>query len=101
MNTAASRPWFDNMKGVPSLAANPVKQDLEAGLLVTVNSDDPSYFGGYLNDNYRAVLEHLGLTETEVIQLARNSFVGSFMSGAEKQEQLDRIDRQVDTLHRI
>lgn len=53
MNTAASRPWFDNMKGVPSLAASPVKQDLEVGLLVTANSDDPSYFGGYLNDNYR------------------------------------------------
>ena len=39
------------LKGIPSLAASPVKKALDAGLLVTVNSDDPSYFGGYLNDN--------------------------------------------------
>ncbi|MEX3011999.1 adenosine deaminase [Hoeflea sp. TYP-13] len=86
------------LKGIPSLSASPVKRALDAGLLVTVNSDDPSYFGGYLNDNYRAVFKHLGLTETEVIQLAKNSFAGSFLSDGEKQEQLDRIDHQVNTL---
>lgn len=86
------------LKGIPSLSESPVKQALDAGLLVTVNSDDPSYFGGYLNDNYRAVLEHLDLTEFQVIQLAKNSFSGSFLSDAEKQEQLDRIDRQIETL---
>lgn len=88
------------LKGIPSLSASPVKQALDAGLLVTVNSDDPSYFGGYLNDNYRAVLEHLGLTAPEIIQLAKNSFAGSFLSRAEKQEQLDKIDHQVDTLQK-
>lgn len=86
------------LKGIPSLAASPVKKALDAGLLVTVNSDDPSYFGGYLNDNYRAVHQHLGLSEGEIITLARNSFAASFLSDAEKQAQLDKIDAQVETL---
>ncbi|MDP5219360.1 adenosine deaminase [Ruegeria sp. 2205SS24-7] len=86
------------LKGIPNLAASPVKKALDAGLLVTVNSDDPSYFGGYLNDNYRAVQEHLSLSEGEIVKLARNSFAGSFLSDAEKQEQLDKIDAQIDSL---
>ena len=88
------------LKGIPALSASPVKRALDAGLLVTVNSDDPSYFGGYLNDNYRAVLDHLDLTEGDIIQLARNSFAGAFLSDAEKQTQLGKIDRQVDTLRK-
>ena len=67
---------------------------------VTINSDDPSYFGGYLNDNYRAMVEHLGLSETEVIQLAKNSFAPSFISDGEKQAQLDKIDSQIDSLRK-
>lgn len=86
------------LKGIPNLAASPVKKALDAGLLVTVNSDDPSYFGGYLNDNYRAVHTHLGLTENEIVTLAKNSFTGSFLSYAEKQAQLDKIDAQCETL---
>ena len=86
------------LKGIPTLADSPVKKALDAGLLVTVNSDDPSYFGGYLNDNYRAVHQHLDLSEQQIITLARNSFAGSFLSDAEKQAQLDRIDTQVETL---
>lgn len=60
---------------VPSLAAHPLPRLLEAGLLVTVNSDDPAYFGGYVGDNYRA----LGLGEAEQRQLAANSFRASFL----------------------
>ncbi|MCL6285230.1 adenosine deaminase [Ruegeria sp. 2012CJ41-6] len=86
------------LKGIPDLAASPVKKALDAGLLVTVNSDDPSYFGGYLNDNYRAVHDNLSLTEGEIVTLARNSFAGSFLTGAEKQVQLDKIDAQIDRL---
>lgn len=89
------------LKGIPSLSVSPVKKALDAGLLVTVNSDDPLYFGGYLNDNYRAVHQHLNLTEREVVQLAKNSFSGSFLSDSEKQRQLDKIDRQIDTLRRM
>jgi adenosine deaminase len=86
------------LKGIPSLSASPVKKALDAGILVTVNSDDPSYFGGYLNDNYRAVQEHLKLSENEIIQLARNSFAGSFLSDRQKQKRLSKIDAQIETL---
>ena len=88
------------LKGIPSLAASPVKKALDAGLLVTVNSDDPSYFGGYLNDNYRAVHDALDLSENELITLAKNSFAGSFLDDKEKQTQLDKIDDCVDDVRR-
>jgi len=84
------------LKGIPSLSASPVKRALDANLLVTVNSDDPSYFGGYLNDNYRAVHEHLNLSKAEIITLAKNSFVASFLPDGEKQARLDKIDAQVE-----
>ena len=86
------------LKGIPSLSQSPVKKALDAGLLVTVNSDDPSYFGGYLNDNFRAVHKHLKLTEQEIIQLAKNSFSASFLSDNAKQANLDRIDHCVDKI---
>ncbi len=84
------------LKGIPSLEASPVKTALDAGLLVTVNSDDPSYFGGYINDNYKAVRKALGLDENDVVTLARNSFAGSFLSDREKQSKLDEIDECTD-----
>ncbi|MEP3629202.1 MAG: adenosine deaminase [Hyphomicrobiales bacterium] len=88
------------LKGIPSLAASPVKKALDAGLLVTVNSDDPSYFGGYLNDNYRAVHDALNLNENELITLAKNSFAASFLDDRDKQAQLDKIDACVDDVRR-
>ncbi len=86
------------LKGIPDLSAAPVKKALDANLLVTVNSDDPSYFGGYLNDNYRAVADALALTEPQIVTLARNSFKASFLEDSEKQTQLDRIDAQITRL---
>lgn len=86
------------LKVIPDMTQSPVKKGLDAGLLVTINSDDPSYFGGYINDNYRAVQTSLRLSEKEVIQLAKNSFAGSFLDESEKQRGLDRIDQQVDSL---
>lgn len=88
------------LKGISSLAESPVKKALDAGLLVTVNSDDPSYFGGYLNDNYRAVHKHLNLTENEIIELAKNSFSGSFLTDGEKQTNLDLISKCVDDIQK-
>lgn len=88
------------LKGIPTLSASPVKKALDAGLLVTVNSDDPSYFRGYLNDNYRAVHDALNLNENELITLAKNSFSGSFLEDAEKQKQLDTIDSCVEGIKR-
>lgn len=81
------------LKGIPSLEASPLKRALDAGLLVTVNSDDPSYFGGYVADNYKAVRRALGLDEADLVALAKNSFAGSFLSDAEKQDRIDAVDR--------
>ncbi len=69
---------------VDDMTRHPLKRMLELGLHATVNSDDPAYFGGYLNDNYRAAIAGLGLSKAELVQLAKNSFAGSFLSEAEK-----------------
>src|SRR3546814_4860954 len=53
------------LRVVEDMTAHPLKMMLDRGLMVTVNSDDPAYFGGYINDNYRAVRQALGLTEPE------------------------------------
>jgi adenine deaminase len=76
----------------PDLTRHPLKRMLAAGLLVTVNSDDPSYFGGYVNENFLAVQEALSLTEVEIATLARNSFVASFLPDREKATALAGFD---------
>jgi len=63
-----------------------------------LNSDDPAYFGGYVNDNFRAIINHLPITEDNIIQLARNSFEGSWLSVAEKTDCLDRLDDTIQAL---
>jgi adenosine deaminase len=75
---------------VPSLAAHPIARMLRLGLRATINSDDPAYFGGYVNDNYRAVAPLL--TREELTTLARNSFLGSFLSDAEIAVHLAAVD---------
>lgn len=68
---------------------------LEAGLRVTVNSDDPAYFGGYVLENYLAVQRALGLTRAHMATLARNSIEGSFLEDAAKRRWLAAIDARV------
>jgi len=70
---------------VDDLAEHNILSLLEQGLLVTVNSDDPSYFGGYMNENFIGLNDTLSLTETTVKQLVANSFTASFLSETEKQ----------------
>lgn len=77
---------------IDDLKKSPVKAQLEQGLLVTVNSDDPAYFGGYIGRNFEQVSEALGLSEAEIIQLARNSFTGSFLPDADKQRYLAAVN---------
>lgn len=72
------------LKAVPSLAAHPLPAMLDAGLLVTVNSDDPAYFGGYLDGNIAAVQAEFGLTGAQLATLAANSIKASFLSPAQK-----------------
>jgi len=66
---------------------------LEKGLLVTVNSDDPAYFGGYMNENFLALAKDLSMTAEQAIQLAKNSFTASFMPEELKHEWIAKIDQ--------
>jgi adenosine deaminase len=66
---------------------------LEAGLAATVNSDDPAYFGGYINDNFVAAFEALPLDRTHAQRLARNSFAGAFLDPERKRAFLDEVDQ--------
>jgi len=84
------------LKGIPNLEASPVKRALGAGLLVTVNSDDPSYFGGYVNDNYLGIYRALNLTPNDLVTLAKNSFAASFIDDSAKQSGIDAVDHYVD-----
>lgn len=64
---------------VADIAEHPLRRMIEKGLLVTLNSDDPAYFGGYVNANYRAVTDALGLSRGDLVDLAHNSFTASFL----------------------
>lgn len=81
--------------GVERLEDHPMKRMLDLGLRATCNSDDPAYFGGYVNDNYVRTAEAVGLTTDDVIELARNSFRGSFLEPAEIERRLKEIDAAV------
>ncbi|MGR3716166.1 MAG: adenosine deaminase [Thermohalobaculum sp.] len=72
------------LRVIERMEDSPVGRMLEAGLSVTVNSDDPAYFGGYMNANLNAVAAALALSEADIVQLAKNSFTGSFLPEAEK-----------------
>ena len=63
----------------PDLRTHPLRQLLDAGVVVTVNSDDPAYFGGYVGANYDAIADALDLDQTHLATLARNSFEASFL----------------------
>jgi len=75
---------------VPELAAHPIARMLRAGLRATVNSDDPAYFGGYVGDNYRAVAPLL--SREDLVTLARNSFLGSFLPVSEIARRVAEVD---------
>ena len=77
------------------MAQHNIRRLLQQGVHVTVNSDDPSYFGGYMNDNFIAIAEALDLSSDELKQLAKNSFEASFISDAEKQKWSQQIDALV------
>jgi len=77
---------------VEHLSQHPLRQMLAENLMVTVNSDDPAYFGGYAGDNFQACEQELGLERQELILLAQNSINASFASAERKSELLTDID---------
>jgi adenosine deaminase len=79
---------------VSDLAQHPLPTMLARGLRATVNSDDPAYFGGYVADNYVALADHVGLSEEQLITLARNSITASFASPQRKAALLAEFPRR-------
>ena len=80
------------LRVVDEIAAHPLKGMLDRGLFVTVNSDDPAYFGGYVNDNYVAVAEALGLGREDLVRLARNSFEASWLDLPARTARISELD---------
>ncbi len=80
------------LRVVPELRKHNVAQMLQRGLFVTINSDDPAYFGGYVGDNYVGTARALGLSRDEMFRVARNSFSASFLPEADKQRHLQAVD---------
>jgi adenosine deaminase len=76
----------------PDMKSHNLRALMAAGLRVTLNSDDPAYFGGYIDDNYRAVARALALTRAELAALAKNSFEASWLDAGEKKRWCAEID---------
>ena len=76
----------------PRLADHNLRALLDAGLVATVNSDDPAYFGGYVNANFLETFAATGLDASHAYRLARNSFEGSFAETAAKKRYIERLD---------
>lgn len=81
------------LKVVHDMTKHPIAEMLAKGMMVTVNSDDPAYFGGYINENYMAVAHALHLTQEQIIQLAKNSFEASFLDEDEKLRLIEKVDK--------
>jgi adenosine deaminase len=77
---------------VGNMTEHPIDRMLAAGLRVTLNSDDPAYFGGYVNDNYAAAAAGRNLLRHDLVTLARNSFLGSFLPEEEKAAHIARLE---------
>ena len=76
----------------PTMQAHNIRRLHEAGLCITVNSDDPSYFGGYMNENFAAIQQALGFSDAELWQLARNGFSNAFVAEADRTRHLALLD---------
>ncbi len=81
------------LKVVQDLKDHPIVKMMDRNLLVTVNSDDPAYFGGYMNENYIGIAKALDLSKQQIAQLVKNSFTASWLSDDEKAQYLASIDQ--------
>jgi len=83
------------LRVVDDLVHHPLRRMMDKGLMITVNSDDPAYFGGYVNDNYRAVSDALRLGRDEIVAIVRNGIRASLMTAANKERALADVDRVI------
>ena len=80
----------------PTLADHNLRRMLDSGIVATVNSDDPAYFGGYINENFTQIFAALGMTSHHAYQLARNSFEASFIDASLRAQYVHRLDAVFD-----
>ncbi|MDJ0679312.1 MAG: adenosine deaminase [Xenococcaceae cyanobacterium MO_167.B52] len=80
------------LKVFDSMEQHNLKKLLNLGICVTVNSDDPAYFGGYIAENYQAAMDALKLSQSEIIQLAKNSFLASFLDSEAKNALIEELN---------
>jgi adenosine deaminase len=81
----------------PSLTQHAIGRMLEAGMVATINSDDPAYFGGYINENFTQTFAALQLGAQQAYQLALNSFNASFIDASERKRHIEKLDAVFDT----
>jgi adenosine deaminase len=81
------------LKVIDEMTNHPLSKMLEKGLLATVNSDDPAYFGGYVNENFLAVAKALDLSKEQIARLAKNSFTASFLDEKDKLEMIEKVEQ--------
>ena len=79
------------LKVVLDMTQHPLGEMLEKGMMATVNSDDPAYFGGYMNENYLALANALNMTKEQIVKLATNSFAASFLDDTEKKSNVEKV----------
>ncbi len=87
------------LKVFPTLAQHTIGRMLDAGLKVTINSDDPAYFGGYMNENFTQTFAALGLDAQQAYDMARNSFEASFIDAAVRRACVDRLNEVFESFH--
>ncbi len=87
------------LKVVTDLKDHPIPKMIEKNLLVTVNSDDPAYFGGYMNENYLGITQALNLSKKQITQLAKNSFKASWLTDREKEKRIAQIEEYFQNNH--
>jgi len=81
----------------PDLGSHNIRELLDAGLVATVNSDDPAYFGGYMNENFMQTFAATGLDAQHAYTLARNSFEASFIDASAKARYIGRLNEAFET----
>jgi adenosine deaminase len=86
------------LKVIQKMEDHPVLKMLDKGLLATIHSDDPAYFGGYMNENYYETAKALSLNKDHLMQLAINAFEASWLSTEDKEKHISEVKDYFESL---